>query len=120
MSRLRPLAKSFEFAFQGVKTAIKNEPNFRIHLTFAVAALLLAILLKFNIYEWLLLLFTISFVLILELFNTTLEAIVNLVSPEIRPQAKIAKDVSAAAVLLAATASIIVGLSLFLPKILAL
>ncbi len=117
MSRLRTLPQSFNYAFEGIKLAIKNEPNFRIHLTFGIAAVTLAWFVGFSIYEWLLLLFTICFVLILELFNTTLEAIVNLVSPDIKPQAKIAKDVSAAAVLLAAFMSIIVGFVLFLPKI---
>jgi undecaprenol kinase len=120
MSRIRSLPQSFRFAFGGIKEAVKNEPNFRIHITFAVAALFAAFVLGCTTYEWLLLLFTIAFVLILELFNTSMESIVNLVSPEIRPQAKIAKDVSAAAVLLGAFISVVVGIVLFLPKILAL
>jgi len=120
MSRLRSLPQSFGYAFDGLRVAVKNEPNFRIHLTFGVSAVLLASVLKFSVFEWLLLLFTVSFVLILELFNTALEAIVNLVSPELKPHAKIAKDVSAAAVLLAAIMSIAVGFVLFLPKLMAL
>ena len=66
------------------------------------------------------LLLTIALVVILELINTSLEAIVNLVEPDIKEQAKIAKDVSAAAVMTAAVVSIIVGLILFGPKIFAL
>jgi diacylglycerol kinase len=120
MSKYRPLPKSFKYAWNGLKTATKNEPNFRIHLTFASTALIMAILLRFKIQEWLLLLFTISFVLILELFNTAMESIVNLVSPEIRDQAKIAKDVSAAAVLIGAMMAIIVGFVLFYPKLIAI
>lgn len=120
MSLKRSLPQSFKYAFNGLKTAAKNEPNFRIHLTFSAATLILAIMLKLTIAEWLLLLFTIAFVLILELLNTAMEAIVDLVSPEIKDHAKIAKDVSAAAVLIAALLSAIVGFVLFYPKLIAL
>ena len=117
MSKIRPLTKSFSFAFAGFKTAFRNEPNFRIHIIIGISALALGIYLKLDKTEWLLLLFTISFVIILELINTSLEAIVNLVSPKTRPFAKVAKDVSASAVLLAAIVAIIVGVVLFLPKL---
>lgn len=118
MSRLRSLPQSFKYAGSGIRLAIMNEPNFRVHCSFAVMALFLALIMDFTTTEWLLLLFTISFVLIMELFNTALEAIVNLVSPEVRPNAKIAKDVSAGAVLLSAGVAVLVGVRLFLPKIL--
>lgn len=117
MSRTRSLTESFGFAFAGLKTAVAREPNFQIHLSVGVAVLLFAIILGFNKFEWLLLMFTISFVLILELVNTVLEAIVDLVSPDFHPKAKVAKDVSAAVVLLAAVISVIVGVALFLPKL---
>lgn len=109
--------KSFFYAGQGLKTALKNEPNLRIHFTAATLALVLGATLGLSIYEWLLLTFTIFYVITLELLNTVLEAIVDLVSPEIKGVAKIAKDVSAAMVLLAAFMSIIVGVALFIPKI---
>jgi diacylglycerol kinase len=112
--------KSFSYAYSGVKTAIKNEPNMRIHIFFAVSAIALAAILQFSVYEWILLTLTIFFVIMLELINTVLEALVNLVSPEIQPEAKIAKDVSAAAVLFAAFISIVVGLLLFGPKLIIL
>jgi diacylglycerol kinase len=110
-------AKSFSYAFQGIKTAYKNEPNLRIHTFFAILALAVGWFLKINRTEWLLLGFTIFYVITLELFNTILEAIVDLVSPEIKGSAKVAKDVSAAMVLLAAIMSVVVGLVLFLPKL---
>lgn len=109
--------RSFSFAFQGLKTAYKNEPNLRIHTFMAFSALLIAFLLKITELEWLILAFTIFWVISLELLNTVLEAMVNLVSPEVQPYAKIAKDVSAACVLLGALLSIIVGGVLFIPKI---
>jgi diacylglycerol kinase len=117
MSKNRSLKKSFEFAITGIKEALKSEPNFRIHLILAISALLLASLLGFSSIEWLILTFTIFFVLILELINTVLEKIVDLVSPETKPAARVAKDVSAATVLLSAILAVIVGLVLFLPKI---
>jgi diacylglycerol kinase len=111
-------AKSFSYAFQGVKTAIKNEPNLRIHIFFAVTTLISAWILNFNLFEWILLMMTIFFVIMLELINTVLEALVNIVSPDFNKEAKVAKDVSAAAVLFAAIMSVIVGVLLFGPKLL--
>lgn len=117
MSKIRTIPQSFGYAFEGIKTAIKNEPNFRIHLLAGTLAIVAAILLRFTSNEWLILISTISFVLILELINTSLEAIVDLVSPQRQAKAKIAKDVAAAAVLIASVLAITVGLTLFLPKL---
>lgn len=117
MGLKHPTTKSFYYAFQGLKTSFKQEPNLRVHTIAAILALTLGVTLKLSIYEWLLLTFTIFYVITLELLNTVLESIVNLVSPEIQPVAKVAKDVSAACVLLAAGMSVIVGIVLFAPKI---
>jgi diacylglycerol kinase len=120
MGRYHSTKKSFKYAFNGIITAYKNEPNLTIHTFFAISASLVGLFLKLSAEEWLLLVFTIFYVITLELLNTVLESLVNLVSPEIRPYAKVAKDVSAACVLLAAIMSVIVGLVLFLPKLLVL
>ena len=112
--------RSFGFAFEGLRTAYKNEPNLKIHTFFALFALAIGALLGLSIVEWLLLTFTIFYVITLELLNSVLENVVNIVSPEIKSYAKVAKDVSAACVLLAAILSVIVGLALFVPKIVAL
>jgi undecaprenol kinase len=117
MKKNHSLINSFYYAFQGISTAFKNEPHLRIHTFFAVLALTFGIILRLSYIEWLLLAFTIFYVITLELLNTVLENIVNLVTPEINPYAKIAKDVSAACVLTAAFLSIVVGIALFLPKI---
>ena len=111
------ITKSFSFAFEGLKTAFRQETNFKVHTVIALIAIVMAVFLQFNHLEWSILLLTIALVVILELVNTSLEAIVNLVEPDIKEQAKIAKDVSAAAVMIAAVVSIIVGLLLFIPKI---
>lgn len=109
--------KSFDYAFQGLFTALKKEPNMRIHFFFAISALLTGAFLHITRIEWILLAFTIVLVIILELINTMLEALVDLVSPEMKPAAKVAKDVSAAVVLVAAIFSVIVGILLFGPRL---
>lgn len=113
-------SKSFRYAFAGIHTSLKNEPNLRIHTIFATFAIIMGVILGLGTLEWLLLTFTIFYVITLELLNTVIEAVVDLVSPEIRGKAKIAKDVSAACVLMAAFLSVIVGVVLFGPKILML
>jgi len=117
MSQTHPTLMSFGYAFSGLKTALKNEPNIRIHLLISLLAIILAFFLGFSPVEWIILAFTISFVLILELINTSLEALVNIVSPEIKEEARIAKDISAAAVFIGALLSLVVGAFLFLPKV---
>jgi len=120
MGKKHSVKKSFYYAFQGIKTAYQNEPNLRIHSVAGTLAICLGILLKLESLEWLILCFTIFWVISLELLNTVLENLVNLVSPDITPYAKIAKDVGAACVLFAAILSVIVGIVLFLPKMLVL
>lgn len=119
MESRHSLFKSFKFAFDGLETAILKGRNFRIQIAIGALACVLGLILKLNATEWLDLVLIITLVLILELVNTTIEAIVDIVSPEIQPKAKIAKDVAAATVLLASLGSIIIGALLFLPKILA-
>lgn len=110
--RRHSLFKSFRFAGQGVIYAIRTQRNFRIQLAAGAAALCVAILLRFELMEWAILILTIAAVLILELLNTVIETVVDLVSPEYHPLAKIAKDVAAAAVLIASVAAVAVGVLL--------
>ena len=88
MSVRHPTYKSFKYAFNGIKEAFVNEPNFRIHTAISVLVILTAIFLQFNSLEFILLIFTISFVVTLELINTTFEAIVNMISPQYQEKAK--------------------------------
>ena len=119
MIKNRNLIASFTFALTGVKEAIKSESNLRIHFVLALISIFLGLLLQLTHTEWAVLTITIFLVLTLELLNTVLEKIVDLVSPEIKEQARIAKDISAAVVLLGAIASVVVAAFLFLPKIIA-
>lgn len=117
MSRNASTLTSFSHAFDGLKTAIKREPNFQIHIIIGTIVLVFAAFLKVAKFEWLILLFAIFFVLILELLNTTLEAIVDMVQPKIHPKAKAAKDVAAAGVLMGTIIAVIVGAIIFIPYI---
>jgi diacylglycerol kinase len=118
MESKHSLLKSFGFAFEGLKAAVLKGRNFRIQLAVGASAVVLGAVLKLDSAEWLDLIIIITLVLILELVNTSIEALVDLVSPEIREKAKLAKDVSAATVLVASIGSVIVGVLLFLPKLL--
>ena len=120
MSKEHKTSNSFIYAFNGLKLTFTNEPNFRIQIALAVITTLLGIVLKISQIEWLILITIIFMVLLLELINSSLEALVDLVSPEINEKAKIAKDTAAGAVLTASILSLIIGIVIFLPKILIL
>ncbi|QQG42115.1 MAG: diacylglycerol kinase family protein [Candidatus Woesebacteria bacterium] len=117
MEHRHSLLKSFRFAINGLKGVILQERNFKIQLFIGMLAVILGFALKLNLSEWLNLVAIITLVLILELVNTSIEEIVDLISPEFREKAKIAKDVAAACVLVASMGSIIIGALLFLPKL---
>lgn len=117
MESKHSLIKSFSFAFEGLKTTLIKGKNFRLQFVLGIFAIALGFVLKLEVVEWAVLVITIASVLILELINTSLESIVNIVSPEVKPEAKIAKDVAAASVLIASLASVFVGSLLFLSKI---
>lgn len=114
---MKHIVKSFKYAIDGVKEAFQNERNMKIHVALAIIAILFGFLLNLNNTEWAILALTIGFVFSMEFINTSLEQIVDIVSPEKQEKAKIAKDVAAAGVLISALVAILVGAFLFLPKI---
>ena len=109
---------SFKHAFDGLVYSIKTQPNFRFHLLASIAVVLLGLYFAITPTEWLILVFTINTVLVAEMINTSIEAMVDLITQERRVDAKIAKDVASAMVLISASLSIIIALIIFLPKIL--
>jgi diacylglycerol kinase len=111
------LLKSFGYAFEGVAYILRTQRNARIELAVAIAALALAVWLGISAVEWAVLVITIALVMALEWINTSLELAVGLASPERHPSAKAAKDVAAACVLLGAITSVVVGLLLFVPRL---
>ena len=113
-------AKSFAHAFRGLKIFIATTHNARIQLVIALIVLAAGIYFHINITEWLAIIIVIGLVLLSETFNTAIEIDIDLTSPDFHPYAKDTKDVAAAAVLLASLTALIVGLVIFIPKILAL
>ncbi|MFN7713984.1 MAG: diacylglycerol kinase family protein [Pseudanabaenaceae cyanobacterium] len=115
------LLTSFRFAAQGVIYAFVTQRNFRIHALIGAVAVVLCVYLRLSWVECGLVGITIALVLVLELLNTALEAVVDLtVGHEYHPLAKVAKDCAAGAVLIAALAALVNASMLFLPKLLAL
>ena len=110
--------KSFKYALSGIGYVLKTSRNFKIQLIFAVTTLIIGFFLKINLSNYVILIATIMSVLILEIFNTSIESIVDLiVKKEFSSLAKISKDTSAGAVLLASINSVIIALYIFAPKI---
>ena len=109
---------SFRYAFNGLIYTFKNSRNFKIQILFACFSLILGFIIQLDTSGFLILIVTILSVLILEIFNTSIESLVDLVvKKKFSNLAKIAKDCSAGAVLLASINSVIVALYLFIPKI---
>jgi len=109
--------KSFAYAFAGLWQATLRERNLRLHYLAAAAVVLLAAWLRINRLEWALLTLIIGAVIAAELFNTSLEAVVDLVSPEYHDAAKFAKDTASAAVLTLSLAAVIIGLLILGPPL---
>lgn len=114
---IRRRIDSFRFAFQGLADLFRTQTNARIHLAAALLVLFLGVWLEVSRLEWLALTLSITLVLALEAVNTALEYLTDLVSPGQHPLAGKAKDVAAAAVLVAALGAAAVGGLIFLPKI---
>lgn len=111
-----PLYKSVGYAFQGIYTCISKERNMKIHCGFSVLVVIAGIILKLSVTEWCICLTLFGLVMALELVNTSIEAVVDLVTEERKPLAKIAKDTAAGAVLIAAIMAAIIGCIIFVPK----
>lgn len=103
------LAASFGYAFAGLAAAWRSQPNLRIHALLAVVVVAAGLLLRLAPAGWAIVALAIGFVVAAELFNTALEALVDLASPQDHPLAKRAKDVAAAGVLVAALAAAAAG-----------
>ena len=117
---LKKRIQSFGFAFKGMATLFKTQPNARIHLIAMCAVTVAGYLLKVSTTEWCFTVIAFAMVLCAEAFNTAIEFVVDLISPDYHPLAGKAKDVAAAAVLITAIGAAIVGIIIFLPKLLIL
>ena len=111
---------SFRYAFDGLKTLFSEEHNAWIHLVATIVVITAGLLLKINRFEWIAIGFCIGLVFILELINSAIERLSDVVLPEKNESIKKVKDLAAAAVLFGAIISVVVGLLIFLPKLLLL
>jgi len=108
---------SFKNAFAGLHYAITSQPNFKIHFSLAAVALALGFFLKISFLEMAILILVIIVCLTIEMVNTAIESVTDLVTEEWREDAKIAKDVSAGMMLLTAIGAIVTALLILGPKI---
>jgi diacylglycerol kinase len=109
--------KSFKYAFKGIATLFKTEPNARIHLLATIVVVTAGFFFSISSIQWIAIVLCIGLVLAAEAFNTAIEFLTDLTSPDHHPLAGKAKDVAAAGVLLSAITAIIVGLFIFLPEL---
>ena len=117
LSFLRSRARSFKYAFEGWWYVIRTQRNAWIHTVVSILVILLCLWLRLSPRDWAVIILAIAMVWAAEFFNTALEAIVDLASPENNHLAKIGKDVGATAVLIAAGASIIIGFLIMGPRL---
>jgi len=109
--------KSFAYALAGFKSIWRSEINFRIQVIATLMVLVLGLFFNLKNAEWIALLICIGMVLTAEIFNTAIEQISNFISPEIRPEIKLIKDIGASGVFVVALSSAIIGCIIFLPKL---
>ena len=109
--------RSFKYSIEGLDYAYKNEQSMTIHVFISIAIIVMGLFFKITSIEWLIVFVIIGVVMGTELLNTAIEAVVDLVSPEKHPLAKIAKDTASAAVFVYSMIALVAGLIVFLPKI---
>jgi len=110
-------AKSFSFAFRGIKLLLKTQHNSWIQLIFSLLIIILGFYLHISAIEWMFLVLSVGSVVSAESFNTAFEFDIDLTSPTYHPYARDTKDVAAGAVLITTIMASIIGLIIFLPKL---
>lgn len=118
MEALRKHHISFKHAIDGIIWAFSTQPNFRVHFVLATSALLLGVFLQITNIEMIIIILTIVVGLAVEMVNTSLESMTDLITSEYRESAKIAKDVAAGMMLLTAMGACLVAGFIFIPRIL--
>ena len=117
---IRERLNSFRYAFSGLARLVCEEHNFRIHLVATTLVVIAGVLLNISPAEWLVIVLTIGMVLVAESFNSAVEHLCDIVSPEEDQRIRNIKDILAAAVLISAFVAVIIGLVIFIPHIMAL
>lgn len=109
-----PPLRKFSYASQGFFSALRSEVNLRVHCVVAILALVACFVLRVELWGWVAVLILIGLVIFAELFNTAIETVVDLLTPEYHPLARRAKDIAAAAVLILAIVSVVAGLAIYI------
>jgi len=112
-------AKSFKFAFEGWWYVLRTQHNAWIHATISIAVLTVGLWLQIPLRDWAVIILAMMAVWMAEFMNTAVEAVVDMVMPEFHPLAKVAKDIAAAAVLVGAVGSALIGLLVLGPPLVA-
>ena len=116
-TKLQRYIKSFLHAVEGISYAVKYEHNMIIIIIMAIFAIALGLILNISNYEWLFVILIIGLIAACEMINTAIEAVIDLISPDINPLAKIAKDSASSATLLLCITALTGGLLIYIPKI---
>ena len=111
------LVKSFSHAFRGIAYTARHEQNFRVELAASLLVVLFGFLFRIVSIDWIIVLFLIAFVLVLELFNTVFERFIDMVKPRYHIEVKQIKDMLAAAVTIGAICAATIGLIIFWPYV---
>jgi diacylglycerol kinase len=109
--------KSFAYAFEGFESLIKEESNFKIHIFFSIFVIIISLYFGLSVLEWIIIIFSIGLVLIVESLNTCIENICDFICIEKNEKIKKIKDIAAFSVVLSAIISIVIGFLIFIPKI---
>ena len=116
---IRKALRSFVFAFKGIRILIVEEQNAQIHVVGGICAIVLGFVLKISLHEWIAVAFAIGFVITIEAINSAIENLADYVSPGKHDLIKKVKDLSAGGVLISAITAAVIGIIIFLPKIIA-
>lgn len=110
----------FRHAWVGLKTIVKKESNFQLHLMATVIVVALGIFFSLSLIEWAILLLTIGLVLITEMINSVIERVMDFIQPDYDEKVKEIKDIAAGVVLVTAIISVVVGILIFGPRLMQL
>jgi diacylglycerol kinase len=114
---MKTFLRSFRFAFAGIGYALRTQRNARVHAVVACLVIAVGIYFRISAFEWAIVALTIGTVFSAEMLNTVAELAVDLLTQHYHPMAKVAKDVGAGAVLVAAIAALGVGVAIFGPRV---
>jgi len=118
MFKIKRLFKSFKYAVKGLFLVMRDEQNFRVHIVFALIALGFSWFYQITQMEWIVVVLLISLVMLMEVINSAIERVTDVLKPRINDFVMEIKDIMAAAVMLASFVAIIIGLIIFIPYLL--